>query len=332
MKKRVYDNEKLEKMLNRYIKEEKYDGFKPLLNDIFLRRAYEFQFDEKHMKKEIKNFVRKTEKISFGKNIPKNPKKLCAMTRTAFEKGKYVKGWIYFNCDNDYMQNNYFSMIDLYEMLTHEVYHMISQKGEITALSNGKNGNPLNEIVNETATRTTFLRNKTDDEKFREETLLYSETTFVANLLATSFGLEEREFLKGGLQNRKEFQKVCKKHISEQDYENDVASYCNILEINLDILYNAVYVEEKNPNNPEIIVSSLKQICYQIFNIANARIEKGTRKMDSEYAQELAYDFEKIRQIITCSLVQLENRNQITSKAMTEIMAQIYSSEAYLNF
>lgn len=126
MKKRVYDNEKLEKMLNRYIKEEKYGGFKPLLNDIFLRRAYEFQFDEKHMKKEIKNFVRKTEKISFGKNIPKNPKKLCAMTRTAFEKGKYVKGWIYFNCDNDYMQNNYFSMIDLYEMLTHEVYHMIS--------------------------------------------------------------------------------------------------------------------------------------------------------------------------------------------------------------
>ena len=39
------------------------------MNEIFLRRAYEFQFDEKHMKKEIKNFVRRLNVIKFATNI-----------------------------------------------------------------------------------------------------------------------------------------------------------------------------------------------------------------------------------------------------------------------
>ena len=71
MEDKIYYNEELEQILNRHIKEEKYGGFKSLLNEIFQRRAYEYRFDHQNMEKEIKNFVEKVEAIEFGRNIPR---------------------------------------------------------------------------------------------------------------------------------------------------------------------------------------------------------------------------------------------------------------------
>lgn len=332
MEKRVYDNEKLEKILNRYIKEEKYGGFKPLLNEIFLRRAYEFGFDDGHMKKEIKNFVKRVERIDFGKNIPRMPKTMWATERYMLgKKGEYLKGWIYFNCDSYDLENNSFSSIDLYEFLTHEVYHKASENRKTTGLKehNIGKGISLDEIITETAaTRTTFSRSKTDNENFRQETIGYDLITFVVNLLATSFGIEERELLKGGLQNRKEFEKVCQKYISKGEYQNDF----DILETNLDLLYNALYKEEENSNDLEIITANLKQICYQIFDMANIRIAKNTREINSEYADELAYDFQKNKIIIENNLQKLANRGAFTVNTMIQIIEEVYSSNEYMAF
>lgn len=121
MSEKVYYNENLEKILNHYIKEEKYGGFKPLLNEIFQRRAYEFGFDDRHMKKEIRNFERRIEKIKFGINIPKANEFHLACYYSGLRKGD-----IFFNCESNILKNNNIDWIELYEALTHEVYHAIS--------------------------------------------------------------------------------------------------------------------------------------------------------------------------------------------------------------
>ena len=252
MEDKVYYNEELEKILNRHIKEEKYGGFKPILNEIFQRRAYEYRFDHQHMEKEVINFVKNVDEIKFGKNIPGMPKNMWATSRYMLGKRrKFIRGWIYFNCDSDadlmtMMKNDKNWLLELYEMLTHEVYHKIVQNKNIFGLANHVTGEgiALDEIITETAAyRTTFPGTEVDDENFRQGTLAYDKMTFIVNILATNFGLEEREFLRGGIQNREELQKACKKYISETDYQNDIAFRLDELERNLDSLYNDIYRE-----------------------------------------------------------------------------------------
>ena len=327
MSEKVYDNEKLEKMLNRYIKEEKYGGFKPLLNEIFQRRAYEFQFDEKQMKKQIKNFVKRTKKIVFCKNHPRlsHNNWMCYDTDMKSEKGI-----IYLNCDSDMLKqlpNLDWQMI--YSLLTHEVYHAIAYDGKMGGLYDIINavGMSKNEIINETAaTRTSYTRTPKDDENYRQETNGYCAITFVANLLAASLGIEERELLKGGIQNRKELEKACQKYISKKDYKNDFLFNFDILESNLDFLYNALYEEEENELDSQVIGASLEEIYSQIYSIASVNVSKSTREITPEYAEELAYNFQKIRTIMTKSLEKFTRYGYITKSDANEILDEVLES------
>lgn len=210
MEKRVYDNEKLEKILNRYIKEEKYGGFKPLLNEIFLRRAYEFGFDDRQMKKQIKNFVKKIDKIYFGINISKEDEDTLGIY---YSRTKHI----YINCEHRDFKKDCIDYLEMYEVLTHETYHAISKglkietnnpnvaivdpKGMILlADAEEQDGEAANEIWTETAAnRTSYKRTQEDDERFRANTNGYSNITFLVNLLSASFGIKEREILKAGI-------------------------------------------------------------------------------------------------------------------------------------
>lgn len=119
MEKKVYYNEELEEILNCHIKEEKYGGFKPLLNEIFQRRAYEYRFHNQHMEKEIINFVKNVKAIEFGRNIPK----LKSSSMGGYDKNRKR---IYFNCEAEMFQREKIPWLELYGVLTHEVYHAIS--------------------------------------------------------------------------------------------------------------------------------------------------------------------------------------------------------------
>lgn len=340
MEEKVYYNEELEEILNRHIKEEKYGGFKPLLNEIFQRRAYEYRFDHQHMKKEVINFVKNVDEIKFGKNIPGMPKNMWATSRYMLGKrGKLIRGWIYFNCDSDadlmnMMKNDKNCLLELYEMLTHEVYHKIVQNKNIFGLANHATGEgkALDEIITETAAhRTTFSRTEVDDENFRQGTVGYDKMTFIVNILATNFGLEEREFLTGGIQNREELQKVCKKYISEEDYQNDISFCLDKLERNLDSLYNDLYLKN-NLNDSGKIISMLKEICCGIFDIANICVAKNTKEINEEYAEELAYAFQKNRVIMMNNIQRFIDGGIVTEGIAYQTLGEIFSSEESLEF
>lgn len=119
MENKVYYDEELEEILNCHIKEEKYGGFKPLLNEIFQRRAYEYRFDHQHMEKEVINFVKNVKAIEFGRNIPE----LKSSSMGAYDRNRKR---IYFNCEAAMFQREKIPWLELYGTLTHEIYHAIS--------------------------------------------------------------------------------------------------------------------------------------------------------------------------------------------------------------
>lgn len=165
-----------------------------------------------------------------------------------------------------------------------------------------KQGVAINEICTETAaTRTTYVRTEEDNKNFRQETEGYSEITFILNLLAASFGMEERELLRGGIQNREEWKRALTKYISTGD--DILLRNVDLLECNVDMLFTALYKNKNISINETMIASILEQIQNYIYGIIKMRIAFDTREINEEYAERLAYNYQKIEKIIMKSIV-----------------------------
>jgi len=169
-----------------------------------------------------------------------------------------------------------------------------------------KQGVAMDEICTETAaTRTTDVRIEEDNENFRQETEGYSKITFIVNLLVASFGIEERGLLRGGIQNREEWKRALTKYIST-GRDDILLRYVDLLECNVDMLYTALYRSEDNSINETMIASSFEQIHDYIYEILKMRIAFDTREINKEYAERLAYDYQKIEKIIMNHIVTYE--------------------------
>lgn len=205
------------------------------------------------------------------------------------------------------------------------LFHMMRNMHGLVNLNTGE-GNILNEIFTEVAaTRTSFSRDKEDDEHFRQETSGYDDITFIANLLAASFGIEERELLRGGIQNREELQKVLKQYVSD---EHDLLFHnVDILRCNLDVLFNALNTEEKS-NQEEVIASTLEQIYGMIYDISSMAILENTREINQEYVGILAYNYQKMESIIQDSLVPFASAGIISEEKITELISTIVSDKS----
>lgn len=160
-----------------------------------------------------------------------------------------------------------------------------------------KQGVAINEICTDTAaTRTTDVRTEEDNKNFRQETEGYSGITFIVNVLAASFGIEERELLRGGIQNREEYKRALTKYISTG--ADILLRNVDLLECNLDILFTSLYRKKNNSINETMIASSFEQIHDYIYEILKMRIAFDIREINKESAERLAYDYQKIETII----------------------------------
>ena len=106
----------------------------------------------------------------------------------------------------------------------------------------------------------------------------------------------------------------------------------NILEGNLDFFYNALYKEKDNSINAEMIEASLKEIFCQVYELASVCVSKSSREINQEYAEELAYNFSKIRVIMENSLNFLAKHLKITNKIAENVLEEAFhSSLGFLN-
>ena len=100
-------------------------------------------------------------------------------------------------------------------------------------------------IVETAADRTVFSRTENDKYFFRKETNGYPEMTFVVPVIAATYGVSEREFLKHAIMGRDNLINFLASTAKETS--NEVAGFLDGIELNLAKMHKALYSKRKNP-------------------------------------------------------------------------------------
>ena len=221
-----YYKEKQIQLIKSIIPEDKYGVFTPLVYDILLRRAYTFEQSDEDIIRDAKKVMENITKIEFAR-------------KDQFEDdisvlGQYDReiGIIQLNADS-YERN--FNKDQLYEALTHEVYHAIAtDKRDPEHITTGLKffdeqgelvGTTFNEIFNEAAADLTAVNR----ESYEKQTGIhfpssYYSISFFAPLLARIFGLSEKDLYKEGITDRKRFYEFLSSKLPEDKREDFIKS------------------------------------------------------------------------------------------------------------
>ena len=156
------------------------------------------------------------------------------------------------------------------------------------------------------------------------ETNGYVQITFVVNLLAAAFNLEEREILKAGIQNAEELEKVLKQNLSQEDYKKDILPHLQKLDENLDLIYDALFENKEKSHASEEIASNFEQIFCEIMDLFKENILKSNREIDEPYMEELAYQYTKIFKIIEDTICDTDSitKNRAEEMVQNKILPQ----------
>lgn len=331
-----YYNTNLDLVLRKYITREKYGDFAIILQDIFQRRAYEFDFSEEHIADEVANFVNRVETVEFA-----------SKDDMIFERamGVYIPGEKSIRLSQDYYLQDIKSKTELefgtklFETLTHEVYHGIADRGEYNGLVYSRvgetfsRGTALNEVFTETAAnRACFPRGSKEAEQYRSDTDGYPDITFVSNLLAASVGLTEKEILRTGIQNRgKLMEAISSKFPKEKSFDE---SYKMIekIEGSLDIIYNVRYsnkekTETEKDLEAQLMGSSLVTLYETAFKLASYQIENDDKPINQETLADATYRYSKLEKIMQDSLTTFKNYNAIPFDYEQRILNSVEKSQ-----
>lgn len=333
MEYKQYYRKSLEQILNQYITPERYGDFAPIFQEIFQRRAYEFEFSDVHMEKEARNFIDKMKnaKIVSGEGF---------VAKYEHDTKELVINRNYLVRKEKELDTNVYSK--LFNILTHESYHAIALRDDddCTGLTyHAKNdeyaelesGVALNEVFTEmAAARTCISRTAKDAENYSAETRYYQSITFVPNLLAASFGVSEKEILKAGIQSRNELQELFKRSFQDKKAVIKSNQQFQSFENCFDALYNNYRSQSQESQDLEINKFCLKEMYSSIYKITSLQIENDKREISNNTTAELVYRYNKIEKIINHSLDKLIESGQIKPEDKNEILEDILANKKLL--
>lgn len=319
----------LDKILKNYITKKEYGDFAGILKEIFQRRAYEFEFSNAHIENEIKNFIKNIKTIKFVS--PQNEKVMSANADGLYSPSKKT---IFINEDHysSKFQNKSSReevALNLYETLTHEVYHSV-QPGLTYYAEDEYRGTALNEVFIETAAdRTSKSRTAEDAQNYRAETSGYPSFTFSVNLLAAAVGLTEKEILREGIQNRETLAKVISSRFESSDNYSVAQRILEKFEASLDMAYNIYYAEDEDPIMQmeegaiiELWNSSLITLYHSAFQLAQYQLEQSKEPLSEKLVAQTYYRFLKMQKIMRDSLNSFESENYSTPEMNDYILNQ----------
>ena len=293
-------NEELQKKLDKIITKAKYGGYKPIIDEVFQRRAYEFgDLPEFDIDKEIKTFA-------------KNVRSISTSSKMNFA-GRYKKGLISGKIiiNKELLQR--FSPEELLEIFTHEVGHAITSrnkkdmglhnrvsfrelmKRELNEVRGKKSeeiidGSALDEVfVENTATRLVYSG---DANNFDVKGSSYTSISFVPSMLAAALGMSEKELLYAGNQSRDIFmQKILERFPEAKRVQ--AQEKMKTFELNLENMYECLFQTGTKYGIPQMLGKTMNSI----FDIANLHMASDTRNVSSEVMVELIYRNTRMRQI-----------------------------------
>lgn len=327
-----YYNKENVKLIRKYLKNKSYDPrWKGLIEEVFLRRAYELDLSKKYLKEDLNNFVSNIDLIRFvpGHSFEKKSNMgMCNFARREI------------SINEDFYRNMLTGIYDgklgtkwpiekvsemIFSTLTHEIGHAAggNRKKNRYGLSSYNyaskkwEGVALDEVfVETTANRCAFSRTSVDIERYRSETDGYSDITFVSNVLAATFGATEKEALREASRGRNDLLKLLLKNTCNQD--RSMESF-NAIETNLDILYNANY-KETGKYNEEAIKSSLLAIYRNaMYELKEQIAETANLKDVNKFLADVIYRKSKIQTIMNDAISKNVRYGRISTESEKEI-------------
>lgn len=307
-------NEELQKKLDKKITNRIYGNFKPIIDEIFQRRFYEFgHLEGFDIDQEIENFTRNVKRISYDEEMPQG---------AAYKKNSVLGGIILINGK----QMEKLEPEQKLSLFFHEITHAITDrntneqglKKKITFADKLKvqlndalgryddndliKGSALDEIfVEDTAEKLTF---SDDSDKFQKKGVGYTSMSFATSLLATAIGMSRTELIYAGNQPRENLiQKILGQYPSE--VRDEAAERFEKFEMSLDRLYQDLYINRRISEAPQRIGS----VVGNIYDLASLKISSDNREVSSDYLAELLYRNTRMEQITEYTLTSLKNEN-----------------------
>jgi len=304
-------NLQIANMVDRALKKKKYDKFfKGMIKEATMRKAYEFDMPFDEVMSEISNIYRNVDRIEF---VDSDSDSILVNGMMCYGVYHYNSKLIVLNREyykNQLLQNNQ-SLEDvsmaLFETMVHELQHAAQDRYDGTSgLSNDRNGNYYGdggtEVHVETiSNRLVYPRDANTSQNYRNETDGYTDITFVANIMAATFGATEKEYLyysNKGRSGIEEFLQNISK--SPEEYERNRNVYSS-LETNLNTLYNLGYNEKLTTTEERSELTT--QVLHNIYNKSLENIDKrlscmDTDKINSEEISHFQYDKMKVDKIM----------------------------------
>lgn len=286
----------------------KYEEFSDIIVDIALKRAYTFGFSEEEILRDVDNLLNNCDKMQFSKNFPK---------ATIMGHVVLAKKLLEINADYFQKNNNYEEM---YEVLTHEVYHDMSAKEDdknrkYTGLQfidelGKKRGTMLNEVFNECAADLVTIPKKiSDEQQLTKRTMGYGNYTFVVPMLASALGVSVNELTKVGISSRENLMNFMLSKIPPDEKEGFIASF-DKFEYHLEQLrlFDIKKVDELSEDDKLNLENSYTEISNFGINLLYGAIIKDDRDISKELQLEYEYRRRNVSTLIQNNIKNFKNR------------------------
>lgn len=318
MRKKYYDNEGLMDYFEKWVGKMKVDDvYKPLLIDILLRRAHEFELEPKDIQQDMQSLMDNLKCIEI-KTLPKNYKTLGGLYNSATKT-------ITLNARTlDQMRGDRYNP-KLYEILTHEVYHALSrdEKGRdrlssVNIHSGKYNYSLLEVIVEKAADRCVYPRGGQTAPYYNQNTYGYTDITFLTDALAATYGVAEKDFLKNAIMGRRRLISFLSYQANEDPKETE--SFLDSVELNFTKLHEALYPDKilrrkPTPEEYERKIAVVKRSMANIYNWCEVkfaeRIENtplhGLRQAE-RFENEAKFNHNRLTYVMEDALYRFSNK------------------------
>lgn len=303
-----YENKKLREFFETGVKKLEVDEeYKPIIVDILLRRATEFELSNEEIKQDVESLIYNLRSIKVRKFSEKY--KNTAGLYDPIKKRITISRDCVLNQDKEV----------LYEILTHEIFHALTfdkygndRLESINRYTNNPNNSLLEAIVEKAANRCVYPKKKAYRPYFNPNIVAYKDITFITDALEAVYGVTEKEFLKNGIMGRNRLAEFLSQKIGES--QNETLAFLDEVEVNYSLLHNTLYphdnrtiAKKDEANNIMMALTGIyrsceKKMCTRLENMPI----KGIRQMRN-FMHDIEFDHNRLKYVMDYEIKLLQH-------------------------
>lgn len=302
MAKRKYENKKLKKYFEKYIKRLSVeDKYKPMLVDILMRRADTFDLSGAEIRQDV---------VSILNNLD-------SIVVTQMPQGFETAWGVYTPWDKEVTISE--SLMDteqdttkIYQTITHEIYHALARDengndrmARYNSITGEYNSALLEAIVEKASYRAVFGNDRQVNGYYNKSARGYGDITFIVDVLEATYGVSEKEFLKNGIMGREKLAEF----LAERSGETPESAYTFLdsIEANYALVHHSLYPAKGQQISPYQIALNLENGLTGIYNlceskmaerIENSKYEATSYEDVDNLNDELRYDHNKLTAVM----------------------------------